>query len=416
MQQHAFFTEPVIVFGILFIILALIFKTSASNSPFFKKLYKFLPHLILCYFIPSLLVNFNIISDLDGNLYYVASRFLLPACIVLLTLSVDLKSILELGPKVIIMFLTATLGVIIGGPIALIIIIKFFPNIIPEIGLDSLWRGMSTIAGTWIGGGANQTAMREVFEVPDAIFSIMVTVDILTAGIWIAVMLWIAGNAKKVDEFLKADTSALDDLKEKLEHFQQENQKIPTSINLITICGIAFGIVAVSYYLGMLIIPEISKHAPELKHLGLTSQFFWTIILSTTFSLILSFKKKVRQLESYGASKLGTVFLYILIATIGMSMELRAIFENFTLFLIGFIWMSVHAIILFGMAKAIKAPSFYACVGSTANIGGAASAPVIASAFHPSLAPVGVLLAMFGYALGTYGAWLCGQIMRLITL
>ena len=133
--------------------------------------------------------------------------------------------------------------------------------------------------------------------------------------------------------------------------------------------------------------------------------------MATTGGVILSFTK-VRKLEGYGASRLGSVFIYILVATIGMKMNALAIFENPGLFILGGIWMLIHIIILLTTAKIIKAPFFFTAVGSKANIGGAASAPIVASAFHPSLAPVGVLLAVLGYALGTYAAWICAMLMQ----
>jgi uncharacterized membrane protein len=105
--------------------------------------------------------------------------------------------------------------------------------------------------------------------------------------------------------------------------------------------------------------------------------------------------------------------LYILIAAIGMLMDLRAIFSNPGLFGVGATWMLFHVALVLLAARLLKAPTFYLAIGSEANIGGAASAPVVAAAFHPALAPVGVLLAVFGYALGTYGGWLTGHLMRI---
>ena len=124
---------------------------------------------------------------------------------------------------------------------------------------------------------------------------------------------------------------------------------------------------------------------------------------------------KLRELEGVGASRIGSIFIYILVATIGMKMDILSIFDNPSLFIIGFIWMTIHAILLIIVAKIIKAPFFFLAVGSKANVGGAASAPILASAFHPSLAPVGVLLAVMGYAIGTYGAWLCGILMQVVS-
>ena len=109
------------------------------------------------------------------------------------------------------------------------------------------------------------------------------------------------------------------------------------------------------------------------------------------------------------------MFLYVLVATIGMKMDALAILDNPGLFALGFIWMLIHVILLLSVAKLIRAPFFFVAVGSQANVGGAASAPVVASAFHPSLAPVGVLLAVLGYALGTYAAWFCGILMQFVS-
>ncbi len=143
----------------------------------------------------------------------------------------------------------------------------------------------------------------------------------------------------------------------------------------------------------------------------LMSDFFWLIVISTTIGLALSFTR-AKKLEGVGASRYGSVFIYILVATIGMKMNLSEVFSHLGLFAIGAIWMLIHVILLLVVAKLIRAPFFFVAVGSQANIGGAASAPVVASAFSPSLAPVGVLLAVLGYALGTYGGLICAYLMQ----
>jgi uncharacterized membrane protein len=143
-------------------------------------------------------------------------------------------------------------------------------------------------------------------------------------------------------------------------------------------------------------------------------KFFWIVVIATTGGLVLSFFSRVRELEGVGASTLGSVLLYVLIATIGMKMNILAIFDQPALFLVGSIWMVFHAVTMLLLAWLIKAPLFFFAVGSQANVGGAASAHVVASAFHPALAPVGVLLAVLGYALGTYGGWLSGQLIRVV--
>ena len=404
-------TNDAVVFGILISIISLVFITSNSQNKICKKFYKFVPSLLLCYFVPSIFNTLGIISGELSNLYFVASRYLLPASLVLLTISIDLPQIIKLGPKALIMFLTGTFGIIFGGPISILLVSYIAPSMLNGADSDLIWRGFTTVAGSWIGGGANQAAMKEIFEVDDTIFSTMIAVDVIVANIWMAFLLYGAGIHSKVDKVLKADSSAIEELKIKIEKYKSQINKIPDLVDTIKIMGVGFGVTAISHLGSDFITPHIKNNYSYLEKFSLTSGFFWLIVLSTTIALCLSFTK-VRELEGAGASRYGSLFLYILVATIGMKMDTMAIFDNPAFFLIGLIWMAIHASLLIIVAKIIKAPLFFLAVGSQANVGGAASAPIVASAFHPSLAPVGVLLAVFGYALGTYGAWLCGIIMK----
>ena len=406
------FTNDAIVFGILMSILGFVFITSTSKKPLWVKFYKYVPALLLCYFIPSIFNSLGIISGNSSNLYFVASRYLLPTSLALLTISIDLKEIRKLGSKALILFFTGTAGIIIGGPIAILIVLSINPALIAGSDIDSVWRGLSTVAGSWIGGGANQAAMKEVFQVDNEIFSAMVAVDVIVANIWMAFLLYGAGINDKIDNWLQADSSSINVLKNKIEAYQAQILKIPNTADTIKVLSIGFGITAVAHFCADLIAPWIFQNAPLLAKFSLTSKFFWLIVISTTLAVFLSFTK-ARELEGVGASRIGSVFIYILVATIGMKMNVLAIFDNPGLFIVGLIWMMIHAGMLISVAKFIKAPFFFMAVGSQANVGGAASAPIVASAFHPSLAPVGVLLAVLGYAMGTYGAWLCGVLMQL---
>ena len=405
-------SNDAVVFGILMVVLGFVFYTSNLRSSFWKKFYTFFPVILLCYFIPSLLNTTGIVSPEKSNLYFVASRYLLPTSLVLLTLSVDLKEISKLGSKALIMFFTGTVGIIIGGPIAIIIVKNLFPNLV-LINPEELARGMTTIAGSWIGGGANQTAMKEIFNVDGELFSKMVTVDVLVGNAWLAVLLIGVGKTVFIDKFLGADSSSVESVKEKIEKYNLSIARIPDLKELIYVLTIGFGITGISHLIADNIAPYLLNNFPTFEKYSLTSSFFWLIVMATTFGVILSFTR-LRDLEGVGASKIGTIFIYILVATIGLQMNLFTVFDNPGLFLIGFIWISVHVILLFIVAILIKAPYFFVAVGSQANVGGAASAPVVASAFHPSLAAVGVLLAVLGYAVGTYAAYICGIIMQSI--
>ena len=405
-------TNDATLFGILAAMLGGVFLTAKSENPFWKKFYSYIPALLLCYFLPSLLTTFEIIDPKQSRLYFMASRYLLPAALILLTLSIDFGEVKKLGPKALIMFFTGTLGVIIGGPLSIFLFSFIAPEIIGA-NSDAIWRGMTTVAGSWIGGGANQAAMKEVFEVSEDIFSAMVTVDVLVAELWMAFLLIGVAKAKNIDAWFKADSSSVLALQEKMEAYTASISKIPSFNDLIYILAIAFGATGLAHALSDVIAPFISNNYPVLAKFSLTSGFFWLVVVATTIGIALSFTK-ARNLEGIGASKVGSVFIYILVATIGMSMNVMEVFENPGLFAVGLVWMIIHVGLMFLVAKIIKAPYFFLAVGSKANIGGAASAPVVASAFHPALAPVGVLLAVLGYALGTYAAWFCGQVLQLV--
>lgn len=414
--MEPYFTNDAVVLGILLVTLALIFVTSSSKSPGWQKFYRYFPPLLVCYFAPALLNwPLGLISGEGSQLYFMSSRYLLPASLILLCISIDFKGIINLGPKSIIMFLSATLGIIIGGPIALLITSYILPDVI-QANPEQIWRGLSTVAGSWIGGGANQTAMKEIFEVPDDLFGTMIVVDVVVANIWMGFLLYGANITKKVDRWLKSDTSAIEDLKQRVEDYRASVEKIPTTTELFVMLGVGFGGVALAHWGSDVITPWMGQFSETLERLRLTSLmsgFFWLIVISTTFGLGLSFTK-ARKLEGVGASRWGSIFIYILVATIGVKMNLGEVFQNLGLFAVGIIWMAIHVIILLVVAKLIKAPFFFVAVGSQANVGGAASAPVVASAFSPSLAPVGVLMAVVGYALGTYGALICAYLMQAV--
>ena len=405
--------DPVIL-GLLAAILGLVFVTESSDKPIWKKFYTYVPALLLCYFIPGLLNTLGVINGETSRLYPMARDYLLPLALVLLCLACDLGAIIRLGPKAIILFFTGTVGVILGAPLALWIMGFYDPSLLDPNGENAIWRGMSTTAGSWIGGGANQAAMKEVYSVGADVFGKFVAVDVIVANIWMAFLLFMAARANRIDAWRGSDTSALIELRKRVEQVQLENVRVTKTNDLIYILAIGLASTGLAHWMTSYIVPFIKTNAPQLERYSMTANFFWVTILATTFGLLLSFTK-AKKLEGAGASKVGSAAIYVLVATIGMQMNLKAIFSDPELFVLGLIWISFHGALMLGMAWLIKAPLFYMAVGSQANIGGAASAPVVASAFHSALAPVGVLLAVLGYAVGTYGGWICGQLLRWLT-
>ncbi len=246
-------------------------------------------------------------------------------------------------------------------------------------------------------------ALAEIVGTSDTMFGMMVIVDVSIASIWMGVLLYLAGQQQGIDRFTGADTTAIEDLKRRVAEFSAKTTRIPSLTDLIMIVAVGFGGMWLATLAGRI--------------LGEGSQVFdatvWKFIIVTALAIAVSFTP-VRRLEGAGASRIGTLMLYLLIASIGAHADFTQMRQAPVLVAVGAVWMMFHAAILLAVGWMIRAPVFFFAVGSQANIGGAASAPIVAAAFHPSLAPVGVLLAVLGYVLGTYCGLIAMGMLRMV--
>jgi len=286
-----------------------------------------------------------------------------------LSLNIDLKGIIGLGPKALIMFFTATIGIIVGAPLALWLVGYVVPEVFYTSSGEAIWPGLATVAGSWIGGGANQTAMKEIFDCSDKLFSAMIVVDVFVANLWMAFLLYGAGISDKLDVKLKADNSAIEALKTKMESYSAKISRTATTSDMFVIVALGFGAVGLSHLISDWLSPIISgsiggilKENPDSWVQYITSfgsGFFWLVVCATTFGVLLSFTK-AREYEGAGASKIGSVFLYILVATIGMKMNIAELIRDWEVFkyliIIGLVWMVIHICLLLLVAKIIRAP------------------------------------------------------------
>ena len=388
--------DPIAVLCVLLGVLALLFAVAAH--PRYGRVFKAVPLLVFAYFVPTLLSNFGVIP-LESPLYAFIRSWLLPASLVLLVMCADIPAILRLGRPALILFLTATASVVLGGPIAYLALGWLVPA---ELG-DEAWKGLAALSGSWIGGGANFIAVGESVGASNSTIAMMVVVDVAVANVWMAVLLYFSGRADAMDARIGADRSAIDAVQRSVARFQEEVAR-PTNLkDLLTILFIGFGTTAAATAL-----------ASRLPDIGtIINGFTWVVLLVTTVALALSFTR-LRRLDGAGASGIGSVFLYLLIASIGAQAQFSEVVKAPGLVAVGALWISIHAVVILAVRRLLRAPIFFAAVGSQANIGGAASAPIVAAAFHPALAPVGVLLAVGGYVLGTYGGLLCALLLQLV--
>jgi len=404
----ALITNDIVGLGLIAATLGLIFWLASGPTPFWKKFFAWVPALLLCYFIPAIYNTAGLIDGHGTKLYNpVARDVLLPAALVLLTLSIDLKGIIRLGPKLLLMFVTGTVGIVLGAAVSF----QLMKWIHPETVAGDTWAGMAALAGSWIGGGANMAAMRETFNVDATTFGQFAVVDVACASLWMAVLLWLAGRSQSIDERSGADTSAIDDMKRRIAEYEAKSARNPTLTDLMVIVGMGLGVVGLAHALATPLSIWFGENVSWATRASLDSAFVWVVMLSTLVGLLLSFTP-ARNLEAAGASKIGTLFLYFLIACIGMQMDLLSLVDRPWLFLLGVIWMGVHIGLLYLVGRLLRAPLFFFAIGSQGNIGAAASAPVVAAAFHPTLAPVGVLLGTVGYATGTVIAYMTGLMLK----
>jgi uncharacterized membrane protein len=391
--EAALISDNFVLLSLLLMIPAILFYL--AEHPITKGFFKVVPLLLFAYFIPTTLSSLGVIPH-TAPLYSAIKTYILPACLILLTLSADLRAIIKLGPKALIMFFTGTFGVLIGGVISYLLFHSYLP--------DDIWKGMGALCGSWIGGGANFLAVGESIGTSDSIMGAMAIVDVVIGSSWMGLLMFFAAESDKIDKALGADNSAIEELKQTVVTFQSKTTRVTTTTDLMLLFTIAFLGTSIAFVLGSLLPPvgDIISHNT------------WKIMIATAFGIALSFTR-ARNLEGAGASKLGTVMLYLLIGVIGASAQFGEVMKHPILILMGAVWIVIHLIVMCVMMRILRAPFFLTAVGSQANIGAAASAPIVASAFHPALAPVGVLLGILGYIVGTYAALLFAQGMQLLS-
>ena len=393
LQRAALINDPVAVFAYIAGVLGLVFWL--SGLPALKKLFDVTPPVIYAYFVPTLSTAAGILP-LASPAYAWMTRYLLPVALILLMITVDLKAIARLGKVATIMMLTGTAGVIAGAIVSFLI----FGNFLPA----DAWKGFAALSGSWIGGTANMVAIAESVGTPQSVLGPLIVVDTVVGYGWMGILLFFSGWQGRFDQRTGARTEAIEETNRRLADVAARRR--PSDLrDIAMIIAIGFGGAALALF--------AAGKLPPLGDPTIISTTTWAVLLVVTGGLLLSFTR-ARDLEEVGASRIGYTALYLLLGAIGAQADLRAVAQTPLYIAAGVVWIAVHAAILFGMARLIRAPLFFFATASMANIGGAASAPIVAGVYHPAMAPVGLLMAVAGYILGIYGglacAWMLGAI------
>ncbi len=385
--------EPMAVFGYLAAVVAGIFWI--SELPALQKIFRITPAVIYCYFVPTLSTTLGIIP-ISSPVYDWMTRYLLPVSLLLLMITVDLKSILRLGRTALIMVTAGAVGIMIGAQVAYVVFSRWLP-------LEG-WKGLAALTGSWIGGTANMVAIAESVGTPDAIMGPIIVVDTVVGYGWMGVLLFLSAWQAMFDRGLRADTSVLAETNRLLT--EMDSHRRPTTLRDISIIvGLGFA--------GAVLAVQLGGFLPMLGDPTIISHTTWAVLIVVTGGLLLSFTP-VRKLEEAGASTVGYAALYLLLTAIGAQGNLLEVLSAPAFFFAGMLVIAIHVAVMLATARIVKAPFFFVATGSVANIGGAATAPIVASVYHPAMAPVGLLMAVAGYILGIYGAlgaaWMLGAL------
>jgi uncharacterized membrane protein len=385
--------EPMAVFGYLAAVFAGIFWL--SERPALQKIFRITPAVIYCYFIPTLSTTVGIIP-IASPTYDWMTRYLLPVALLLLMITVDMKSILKLGRTALVMVTAGAIGIMVGAQLAFLVFSRWLP---PEG-----WKGLAALTGSWIGGTANMVAIAESVGTPDAIMGPIIVVDTVVGYGWMGVLLFLSAWQALFDDRLRADTAAVAETNKLLAELDAHRRPMELR-DIAIILGLGFA--------GAVGAVQIGGALPVLGNPTIISHTTWAVLIVVTGGLLLSFTP-VRNLEEAGASKVGYAALYLLLTAIGAQGNLLEVLSAPAFFFAGVLVIVVHVGVMLATARLVRAPFFFVATGSVANIGGAGTAPIVASVYHPAMAPVGLLMAVAGYILGIYGAlgaaWMLGAL------
>lgn len=368
---------------------SIVFLEKKTQAKFFE----FLPAIVILYFVVMLFSTFGLWQKTDSvtATYKSLKSNLLPAMIFLMLLSADMREIFKLGRKMLLTFFLASVSIAIG-------FIGMFSLLHTYFGPDS-WKPFAALSGSWMGGTGNMVAIQGALNLPDSAMGYTLLIDSIDYAIWVMILLALVPFAKKFNLWSKADTSVIDEVGERLA--LKEDAKKPISFaSLFLLLGAALFVSALSQY--------GASFLPTTSFLTTTT---WIVIIATLAGILCAMTPLAKI---SGGSVLAHIMLYLIVALIASRANFTELTEAPLYILAGFVIIAIHASIMILFAKLFKLDLFSLGVASLANIGGVASAPILASAYSKALIPIGVLMAMMGYIVGTFGGLMVGKVLEMI--
>jgi len=392
-SAHALLQDPMAVAAWLAGVPAVVFWL--SGVPRFRRLFEITPPILYVYFLPTIATTLGI-TPASSPTYEALIRYALPFSLLLLMITVDLPAVARLGRTATVMMLAGTTGIVLGGPLALLVFRHFLPG--------DAWMGFAALSGSWIGGASNMVAMAASVGTPPHALGPVIVVDAVVGYGWMGILLFFSAHQVRFDRYNRARTGSLEEASRHLAEVDAMRRPMEVR-DAVMLVGLGLGGAVASVLAG--------DRLPELGNPTILSHTTWAVIVVVTGGLLLSFTP-ARQLERAGASRLGNAALYLLLAGLGSQADLRSVVEAPLYLAAGVTWIALQAAVLLVVARMIRAPLFFFATGSMANVGGVVSAPIVAGVYQPALASVGLLMAVAGNILGIYAALLCAWLLALV--
>lgn len=374
---------------LIFLAAMLVWLQKYTKSKFFD----FVPPIVLLYLLTMIFCTIGV-WDMEATqpAYSGLKNNLLYAMIFLMLLRCDIRKILKLGPKMLGGFFAASVSIGLG-------FIVTYALLHTQLGSEA-WKALGALCGSWMGGSGNMIAVQAAFDIGEADMAYALVVDSIDYSIWVMFLLWAINLAPQFNKWVNADTTTLDEVSKRLEEDAKANDAPITFINLIFLLGLGLVMSAFGQNIGT----AINGVAPFLD------KATWTVLFITLAGLVGAVTPVGKMA---GATEISNVLLYSVVALLASRASFLELTDAPLWIIAGFMILAFHGIFMVILAKIFKLDMFTCGVASLANIGGSASAPILAGAYSGALVPVGVLMALMGYVIGTGGGILVANIMSL---
>ncbi len=388
-------SSPIGVIAVLACVAAFFFMIEQTTR---AKLFQYIPPLLFIYATPVFLNNFGVIPS-NSPVYAGLSAYLLPAFIVLMLIKVNVPAVIKVMGKGVLVMLMGTAGVMVGAVVAYLLVHSWLS--------PDAWKGYGALAGSWIGGTANMAATAEMLGTSEEQFGLAVIADNVVYVVWLPMLLLSRDFADRFNAWARVPADRLAAMDAAAEVHVEED-RAPTMPQYLFLIATVVGVTAFCTWAAPHIAGWIASVSPGLSTVfGVTTT---RILLVTTIALALS-TTPVAKLPN--STAMGTALIYIFVAGMGARASVAGLAEA-PMFVAGaFVWIFIHGLFCIAGAWLFRVDIHSVAIASAANIGAAASAPIVAAHHRPSLVPASILMALLGYAMGNYLAPLTGHLARI---